>query len=67
VGDVAVREDLIAITRTLQTLAPITTTALAGGSAAGLDQPLAETLNGAIDCTTTRRPPSGKSCASRTR
>jgi len=48
VGDVAVREDLIAITRTLQTLAPITTTAPASGRAAPLDRPLAETLNGAI-------------------
>jgi len=47
-GDVVVREDLIAITRILQTLAPITPTAPPGGRAAGLDRPLAETLNGAI-------------------
>jgi len=47
-GDAVVREDLIAITRILQTLTPITTTAPAGGRAAGLDRPLAETLNGAI-------------------
>jgi len=47
-GDVVVREDLIAITRILQTLAPITTTAPASGRPGGLDRPLAETLNGAI-------------------
>ena len=42
------REDLTAITRILQHLAPITTTAPASGRAAGLDRPLAETLNAAI-------------------
>src|SRR5450830_2085574 len=47
-GDAVIREDLIAITRILQTLAPITTTAPANGRAAGLDRPLAETLNGAV-------------------
>jgi hypothetical protein len=47
-GDAVVREDLIAITRILQTLAPITTTAPPGGRAAPLDRPLAEALNGAI-------------------
>ena len=46
------REDLTAITRILQHLAPITTTAPASGRAAGLYRPLAETLNGAIATTT---------------
>jgi hypothetical protein len=48
-GDVVVREDLIAITRILQTLAPIITTTTPGrGRTAPLDRPLAEALNGAI-------------------
>jgi hypothetical protein len=47
-GDAVIREDLIAITRILQTLAPITTTAPGGARTAGLDRPLAETLNGAV-------------------
>jgi hypothetical protein len=42
-----IREDLIAITRILRTLAPLTTPP-GGTRAAGLDRPLAETLNGAI-------------------
>jgi len=46
--DVLVREDLIAITRTLQTLAPITTTAPSSVRTAGLDRPLAGALNGAV-------------------
>jgi len=46
-GDVVVREDLIAITRILQTLAPITTPP-GDARTVGLDRPLAETLNGAI-------------------
>ena len=48
-GDVVVREDLIAITPILQTLAPITTTTTPGrGRTAPLDRPLAEALNGAV-------------------
>jgi len=48
-GDAVVREDLIAITRILQTLAPIITTTTPGrGRAAGLDRPLVGALNGAI-------------------
>ena len=46
-GDVVVREDLIAITRILQTLAPITTPP-GGARTAHLDRPLAEALNGAV-------------------
>jgi hypothetical protein len=46
-GDVVVREDLIAITPILQTLAPITTPP-SGTRAAGLDRPLAGALNGAV-------------------
>jgi len=48
-GDAVVREDLIAITRILRTLAPIITTTTPGsGRAAGLDRPLVGALNGAI-------------------
>jgi len=48
-GDAVVREDLIAITRILQTLAPIITTTTPGrGRTAPLDRPLVGALNGAV-------------------